>query len=99
MAGWVFRYFAADGRELTAVRGVRNDQFEEMGGVRSKHNAYDSYQRLAGKDESGALVPVARRAEFKGRGAKLHKCDGRCRSAKGFQCECECRGQYHGVGR
>jgi len=30
------------------------------------------------------------------RTAEPHKCSAKCQSATGFQCECECRGKFHG---
>lgn len=27
-----------------------------------------------------------------------HQCDGRCLNARGFKCECSCKGRNHGAG-
>lgn len=43
------------------------------------------------------LLPITRIITYK-RHPKMHKCDARCRHAKGGSCECECGGQFHGAG-
>ena len=82
---------------LFDVHGVTNLHFESIGGVKSKHNRYDSFKRLVGYPVKGcpAILPVTRRIEYKSN-PSLHKCDSRCQSAKGHSCECSCSGQFHG---
>jgi hypothetical protein len=41
-------------------------------------------------------LPVTRVIAYKPDGSK-HKCDSRCQSAKGGNCECSCGGKYHGI--
>ena len=88
--------------KLARVFPLRLDRFKAIGGVPSKHNRYDSFDRLAGATagEDGresAYMPVTRKIEYK-RNPSKHKCDSRCRSATGHQCECSCGGQFHGAG-
>lgn len=90
-----FKYFNGD-EQLTSIRPMDNATFEIMGGIKSKHNSYDGFQRLVGRNAQGVLVPVQRKIEYKSRPSK-HVCDARCRNAKGHICECECGGRYHGI--
>lgn len=57
---------------------------------------YDSFARIVGRLD-GVLVPITRRVFFKSN-PSLHKCDARCRNAKGHNCECSCGGKNHGAG-
>ena len=88
------KYFNGDVL-LTSVIAISNAKFEEIGGVKSKHNRFDSFQRMAGKID-GALVPVTRKIEYKSR-PSLYKCDARCQNSTGHVCECSCGGKYHGI--
>ena len=88
------KYFNGDVL-LTSVIAISNAKFEEIGGVKSKHNRFDSFQRMAGKID-GVLVPVTRMIEYKSR-PSLHKCDARCQNSTGHVCECSCGGKYHGI--
>lgn len=67
---------------------------------------YDGYSRLVGfakgtdsRDRMNCVgaKPVTRVIQFKSN-PSLHKCDSRCRHAKGGDCECSCGGQFHGAG-
>ncbi len=67
---------------------------------------YDSYSRLVGfakgthsceRIKYVGAKPVTRVIDFKSN-PSLHKCDARCRHAKGGNCECSCGGQFHGAG-
>lgn len=89
-----FKYFNGD-IQLTSVMAIANAKFDELGGVKSKHNRFDSFQRMAGKSD-GVLMPVTRMIEYKSR-PSLHKCDARCQNSKGHVCECSCGGKYHGI--
>jgi hypothetical protein len=89
-----FKYFNGD-IQLTNVMAIDNAKFDELGGVKSKHNRFDSFKRMAGKI-GGALVPVTRMIEYKSR-PSLHKCDARCQNSTGHVCECSCGGKYHGI--
>jgi hypothetical protein len=82
--------------QLTGIQPVRNEQFAAMGGVKSVHNRYDGFSRLAGRNAAGVLVPVTRLVFFKSN-PSLHKCDARCQHAKGHNCECSCGGEFHGA--
>jgi hypothetical protein len=72
-----------------------NRMFPEYQGLTYKR---DKGYRWVGTDGQGIRQPVERLIYFKTDRPSLHKCDGRCRSAKGPNCECFCRGQYHGAG-
>ena len=84
--------------ELINVHGIANSVFFAIGGIKSKHNRYDSFNRLAGSPKSNPaiLMPVTRRIEYK-TCPSLHRCDARCQNATGHVCECSCGGQYHGA--
>ena len=81
--------------ELFWPYGIPKAEFLTMGGIPSKHNYFDSFSRLAGKDANGVLRPVDRTIHYKKR-PSLHKCDARCRNGKGHTCECQCGGVNHG---
>lgn len=85
--------------EVKNVFGLSNAKFVAIGGQRSKHNQYDSFCRLVGHPTTGAdaILPVTRTIFYKSN-PSLHKCDARCRHAKGHNCECSCGGEFHGAG-
>lgn len=84
----------------TEIRGQRDDlsnaefaaRFPGIAGLRS-----DSFSRVAIRDQDGNLHPVTRVIMRKSNPSN-HKCDARCRNAKGHSCECACGGKYHGAG-
>lgn len=82
-------------KELKNIQPFPMSKFVAMGGVKSKHNYYDSFQALIGVDAAGDLVPVTRKI-FRTAYPSMHKCDARCLHAKGHNCECSCGGQFHG---
>lgn len=82
--------------EVQRIQGITNAQFQQLGGVKSKHNWYDGFKRLAGIDKEGNLLPVTRTIFYQSN-PSLHKCNSRCQSAKGHNCECECGGENHGI--
>src|SRR5262245_46910469 len=88
-----FKYYNGT-QELKNVRGHKLAGFLAMGGIKSKHNRYNGFQRLV-CDTDNATVPVTRMIIYKSN-PSLHKCDSRCRSAKGHNCECSCGGEFHG---
>jgi hypothetical protein len=53
---------------------------------------------VSGKYDTTNFLPVTRiiRHDENGSG---HKCDSRCRCAKGGDCECSCGGEFHGIDR
>ncbi len=53
---------------------------------------------VSGRSDPQDFLPVSRIICFKTNGSR-HKCDSRCRCAKGDECECECGGKFHGVDR
>lgn len=83
---------------LRLIQSLENARFAAIGGVRSKHNRYDSFRRIVGQpiEGPGAVLPVTRKIFFKSN-PSLHKCGSRCRGAKGHDCECSCGGEFHGV--
>lgn len=58
---------------------------------------FDGYQMQVAKNEAGEVLPVTR-VIFRKANPSNHKCDARCRHAKGGNCECSCGGQFHGAG-
>ena len=84
--------------ELKAIWPIPKEELsKKFPGYTGPVKRNDGYSVLVGADELGDLYPVTRIIYFK-KNPSLHKCDGRCRSAKGPNCECSCRGVYHGAG-
>ena len=81
---------------LEHVHATRNERFLAIGGVMSRHNSYDSFNRMVGRDHAGILRPVTRKVIYKVNGTR-HKCDSRCQNAEGYNCECSCMGKNHGA--
>jgi hypothetical protein len=82
--------------ELKYVWPIRNGEFDQkFPGIKGKR--LDSFSKLIGKTEDGRVLPVTRTIFYKAN-PSLHKCDARCRHAKGGNCECSCGGKYHGAG-
>lgn len=95
-----FKYFHLD-RELTHTRPLQDKQFRQRFGYVLRGKAYDGYSKWVGFEKGAthdiSMLPVHRVIEFKSN-PSLHKCDARCRNARGHSCECSCGGQYHGYG-
>lgn len=91
------KYYSGD-VELNAPFGLDSARFAAIGGSPNKHNRYDSFKRLAGYVVDGpkAVMPVTRKVFYKAN-PSLHKCDARCLSATGHNCECSCGGKNHGA--
>ena len=51
---------------------------------------------VSGKWDETNFLPVTRIVYHDENGSG-HKCDSRCRCAKGRDCECSCGGEFHGV--
>lgn len=92
------KYFSGS-TELVYIRPMKNDLFASRFDVRGVR--YDGYSRLVGyaigATNDGHELPVTRKIEYKSN-PSLHRCDARCRNAKGHSCECSCGGQFHGFG-
>ncbi len=92
-----YTYYAADGRELTYGGSMSPaSYFEEQTGLTAgrfiKGSGY-----VWGFDSECQRFAVHREVGFKVNNPSLHKCGPRCRSAKGPNCECSCKGEFHGV--
>lgn len=98
MATETVKYFCGD-VELRGVYMEKTRRFLAIGGKTSKHNYVGTENRLVGHPATGpdAILPVTRKVFYKAF-PSLHKCDARCRHAKGHNCECSCGGKYHGAG-
>ena len=53
---------------------------------------------VTGKYDTQNFLPVTRIVRHDENGSG-HKCDSRCRCAKGGDCECSCGGEFHGIDR
>ena len=53
---------------------------------------------VSGKYDTTNFLPVTRIIHHDENGSG-HKCDSRCRCAKGGNCECACGGEFHGIDR
>jgi hypothetical protein len=95
-----FHYFSditGEAEKLSAITGMPNKEFAaRWPGV--KGFRYDGYQMWVGWSQSGALMPVTRRIEYKAR-PSLHECNAKCLNGKhSGTCECRCGGKNHGRG-
>lgn len=72
-------------KRFPGTKLCRTDSFSVWVGwaAGAKHNEY---------------LPVTRIIAYNPQGSK-HKCDARCRCAKGGNCECSCGGRFHGIDR
>ena len=70
---------------------------ELLTGIQHDGSPFTGAKHFSGLNSQGVRVQSDRMIEFK-RNPSLHKCDARCQNAKGFKCECSCRGAHHGVG-
>lgn len=61
-------------QELTQVQGYPNAQFFAAGGIKSKANWYDGFERLMGRASDGRLLPVERAIAYKSAPSK-HVCN------------------------
>ena len=95
MAIQTVKYFSGTS-EVQYPRPLSNSKFNELFGYVLLGKRYDSFTKLVG-NVGNKLLPVTRIIEYK-KNPSLHKCDARCRNAKGRQCECSCGGQFHGHG-
>ena len=96
MATETTKYFSGT-TQVSAIQSMRNDAYRAaFPGVKGKR--FDGFAMLVGRvDGSRDFLPVTRTIAYK-RNPSLHKCDARCRNAKGGSCECSCGGQFHGAG-
>lgn len=60
---------------------------------------YDGYTKMVGYAtvDGQASLPITR-VIYRKANPSNHKCDARCRNAKGHNCECSCGGKFHGAG-
>lgn len=89
------KYFAGT-QEVQSPFYMRNADFEqEFPGVKGVR--VDGYGKYVAHLDGSALAAVTR-VIFRKANPSMHKCDARCRHAKGRNCECSCGGQFHGAG-
>lgn len=82
--------------EGKGLQPLPNAEFaKRFPGVKGKRS--DSFDMFVTFNEAGEAMPVTRMIDFK-KNPSLHKCDARCRHAKGTSCECSCGGKFHGAG-
>lgn len=93
--------FFRNGEELTSnhYRGRRDA--DRFGGVPENASKEVRVKVLndalpMGRNSAGELVIADRVIFYKNR-PSLHKCDARCETAKGHNCECSCGGKNHGI--
>lgn len=77
---------------------------EKVKAIRTLHpeaalKRIDSFSAWVGGEKYSRenFLPVTRIVAHNPAGS-LHKCGSKCRSAKGSNCECSCRGEFHGAG-
>lgn len=94
--------FFIDGKEVPANRCTivsrsslgswLQQAAEVVRNIKSFNGCYGLYQAIGGK------LQICDRVIQYSKTPSNHKCDARCRNAKGNQCECECGGANHGIG-
>lgn len=90
-----FKYFSGT-TQGTGLQPMDNAVFAKLfPGVKGRRS--DSFSMLVTFDAGGQPMPVTRSIDYK-KNPSLHKCDARCRHAKGNSCECSCGGKFHGAG-
>ena len=91
------KYFNGN-QELAFVNSYPVAQFIAAGGVKSKANYVDSFNRKMGRTPDGQLLPVERAITYKS-APSLHVCNTKCVGGhpNGI-CECSCGGKNHGIG-
>lgn len=62
-----------------------------------EHWMHEFTYRHLGRHTNGKVYE-ADRVIFRKSNPSNHKCDARCLSAKGHNCECSCGGKFHGAG-
>ena len=83
--------------QLSRIHAMPNAQFFALGGIKSRANRYDSFNRLVGIASDGTLRPVERAIQFK-RFPSRHVCSSKCVNGKPYGvCECSCGGKNHGT--
>lgn len=83
--------------ELKSISSMDNAAFRSRW-PSIKGFRFDGYQMQVGRDESGVLLPVTRKIEFKSQ-PSLHECNDKCLNGKhNGKCECRCGGKNHGAG-
>jgi hypothetical protein len=95
MATATVKYFSGT-QEVKNIRAMRNAEFAaQFPGQTARR--YDGFSMMVASVEGDSknLIPVTRTIFYK-KNPSLHKCDARCTSAKGKNCECSCGGQFHG---
>lgn len=94
------KYFSGT-QEVMYPRPLKNEEFAtRFPGIVAKK--YDGYSMMVGyradATKDGSELPITRIIKYK-KNPSLHRCDARCTSARGNNCECQCSGQFHGSGR
>ena len=98
------QHYSNDTLLYGTIQGMKNAEFAEtFPGVQGKR--YDSFSMMVmhsaedkGKlmSQHGPVMPLTRIVDYKTNGSK-HECGAKCRNAKGPNCECSCKGEYHGI--
>jgi hypothetical protein len=94
------RYFSGQTQvDERSLQPLDNKEFASRF-PQAKGIKYDSFSKLVGKHpETGELVPIERKVDYKEHNPSLHECSAKCRSgAPHGKCECSCGGKNHGVG-
>lgn len=97
MAARTFTMYDASNNELSYGGAMSPaSYFESFTGLKAgrfiKGSGY-----MWGYRSDGTRAPVARVVAFKNHNPSLHKCGPKCRNAKGPNCECSCKGEFHGI--
>lgn len=84
-------------KRFPGVKMVRADGFTVLVGFAERGpDTFDIEAKRWNRSAFVGALPVTRRITRPSRPSN-HKCDARCRGARGHQCECSCGGRYHGI--
>jgi len=90
------------GKRWTAAKDNRESSYARHGETCSRYQAYLARWNKGGADDAGARWNLANSylecREIVGTFKPGVKCDARCQSAIGHDCECSCGGVNHGIG-
>jgi len=97
MQARTYTYYDAGGEELHYGGAMAPaSYFERSTGLKAgrfiKGSGY-----VYGFRPDGTRAAVHRVVAFKNQNPSLHKCGAKCRNAKGHNCECSCKGEFHGI--
>ncbi len=90
-------YYADDGERLTYGGAMSPATYYESSTGLTAGRFIKGSGYIYGFAKDGSRRSVHRIVAFKTQNPSLHKCGAKCRNAKGHNCECSCKGEFHGI--